>query len=468
MSSLDDSISAARAQLRELTGPQRLEPLTRLAAGLMHRFSQNGPNAMPDLNEGIAAMREAYDYLADDDPARPHVSFQLGFMLSGRAVYMTDDRDREDAITHLGEGLAAEDLPSASAVGGWVFLGFNHLFRSISALGQPALAMRLMTGQAGDTGGSDVDRAIECFRTVLDRPTVSPELNEMAEVGLKMASAVRSLLGHGGGFDLRNMAETFEKLQEFQVLLTEQPGRGGFGVGKLFDLADLGAVNRLHPLDKPVAVVHQAVADVSDTPVSMPREEAPEPPAAAGVRDQLRVLLDLPAGALTWELAEYLLGSDAAALPADVVEEAVAMAGTIAELDDAEPEDWYLYAVALVLRDGPQAGTGLDALLVAARTAAPDSQAAVAIARSLSAFLDPGRANGGLPGAVAAGFAGRIDALLAVNPMTDDPSGRAGLHVLRCLCRASWAAAELRAAIDEAPEELSWLPTVHKGVPPAA
>ncbi len=162
-----------------------------------------------------------------------------------------------------------------------------------------------------------------------------------------------------------------------------------------------------------------------------------------------------------WESAAPLLLPGAVLPEVAVVDDAVALAATVLDTEaDSAPEDeavdQFLWAVLLFLRhrqdngDGTDLHAAADALLTAARLVPPDHAAAVVIVRSLGAFLD---ADGGVLERVAAGLAGRFDAVLS--SVTDDED-RADLTALRAVCRAAWAVADAHKAVVNVSSRYPW------------
>ncbi|MFI9814026.1 hypothetical protein [Saccharothrix variisporea] len=471
MSSVDDAIARLRAEADDLTGAARVAPLSRLGQALLQRFQQNGlsaPTALTDLNGAVEAFEEVLGHVGERDPLRVNVLLLLGFALSARNNYLTDGKDMEASIGHLSAALEHDGVPPAAAAGARMMLGQQYLGRAMSrvALGQSMMSM--LTAAANQTEIPDVDRAAACFRAVVDGPQVSDDMREMAQMSLEMTEAARAMLGGSpGGYDLQNLMGAMAKLQEMQQKFgaAAKPGYGAFKPQDVFSFSDVGKWVNMNPLDHPVAVVEGAVeepaveeaAAVEEVARARPVEPEPEP-EPVDVRGLLRKRLGLAEP--VWASAARLL-SEVDGPAVAVVDDAVALAGTVVDEDeDADVVDWFLVAVTLHLRHrldpgGDDRRAGAEALLTAARKASPDHPALPVVLRSLGAFLDADEPWGGVLDGVAAGFAGRFDAVLAGGVVTD-PEEWADLHALRCVCRAVWALAEAGQAVDRLSPGYPW------------
>lgn len=475
MSSTDHLIDRLRAELAGLTGAARGAPLARLGQALLQRSLHVGivtESALPDLNAAVTALEEALDHARQGDPLRVNVLFLLGFALSTRTNHLNDDRDRDVAIGHLTEALSADRLPPATEAGARVVLGMQYTTRAMAPLASPQSMMSLVAKANAERTAhlADLDRADECFHAVLAGEFVSDDIREMTRTALDMTEAARAMLGVGaGGFDFQKLIDAMGALQRIQERVARQsgPGRGPFGNGDLFSFAGLGRLLTMDPLDYPVAVVEGTAEEVAPEAAPKPAPVEPEQPEPVDLRGSLRERLSLDPAVPVWEAAARLLLPDADVPPVAVVDDAVAMASTVVDEETdgtAEPADaavdWFLLAVALHLRDRVAGDVGdrragADALLTAARTVPADHPAAVVVLRSLGAFLDPDHPLGGVLDAVAAGFAGRFDAVLAAGSVTD-PEEWADLHALRCVCRAAWAVAEVGRAVGQVSPGYPW------------
>src|SRR4051794_32147850 len=82
-----DPIAQLRAELAHLSGPARLGDLVRLGQALLDQYWRVGPGrpqALPVLNDAVAALDEAYRYLELTDPMRGQVAALLGWVLGAR------------------------------------------------------------------------------------------------------------------------------------------------------------------------------------------------------------------------------------------------------------------------------------------------------------------------------------------------------------------------------------------------
>jgi hypothetical protein len=175
-----------------------------------------------------------------------------------------------------------------------------------------------------------------------------------------------------------------------------------------------------------------------------------------------------------WLSAATMLLPDTAAPAVIAVDQMVALASVLVERAPEQiPQqgrahravDAYVLAVGLFLRDrldeksdGTDRKAGAEELLKAARMIPLDHSAATVILRSLGAFLDRAQPLDDVLGAVADGFADRIDGALALRSY--EASDLVTLHALRCLCRAERALADLRRAAGAVPSEYPWRTTI--------
>ncbi|NUT98108.1 MAG: hypothetical protein HOY78_39465 [Saccharothrix sp.] len=463
MSSVDQAIARLRAEADGLTGAARVAPLSRLGQALMQRFTQNGlnaPTALSDLDGAVGAFEEVLGSLGEGDPLRVNVRLLLGFALSARNNFHSDGKDMEASIEHLSAALESDGVPPAVAAGARMMLGQQYLGRAMSRVATGQSVISMLTATANQTEVPEVDRAAACFRAVVDGPPVSDDMRELAQMSLEMTEAARAMLGGSpGGYNLQNMMGAMAKLQEMQQKFGAggQPGYGAFRPQDVFSFADVGKWVTMSPLDHPVAVVEGAVVEDRAVEAAPPVEPEPEP-EPVDVRGLLRKRLGLAAP--VWESAARLL-SEVDGPAVAIVDDAVALAGTVVDEDeDADVVDWFLVAVTLHLRHrldpgGDDRRAGAEALLTAARKAPVDHPALPVVLRSLGAFLDADRPLGGVLDGVAAGFAGRLDAVLAGGSVTD-PEQWADLHALRCVCRAAWALAEAGNAVDRLSPGYPW------------
>ncbi|TCO52925.1 hypothetical protein [Actinocrispum wychmicini] len=464
MSAVDDAIGQLRAELAGLSGTARAAPLIRLGQSLLFRLTQTGtvaPSAAADVDAAVSALEEALGYLGEDDPIRGSVSFYFGYALTARHAHSNDEKDRDAAIRHFDAALGSAKLAVQHVAGARMMLGYHYLLRAMAPMMFASSLMGTMAARTDQTQVTDADRAADCFRAVLAAKPPSEDICEMAQMMLEFADGIRVMLGGGqGGINLQKLSEMMASLSALQERLTREakPGYGPFNLSSVFSLSFKDSLSDLNPMDRPVVVVEGELED--EEPPELPKLE-PAAPEPVDLRHSLRTRLSLTEP--VWESAALLL-SEVDTPAVAVVDEAVAMASTVVDGDEeAEPADeavdWFLLAVALHLRDRlDSAGdrqAGADALLTAARKVPVDHPAAVVILRSLGAFLDPDAPLGGVLDRVAAGFAGRLDAVLAGDSVTD-PGERANLHALRCVCRAAWAVGELGRAVDHVQPDYPW------------
>ncbi|GGM89210.1 hypothetical protein GCM10011609_27570 [Lentzea pudingi] len=478
MTSVDPVIDELRAELAGLTGVARMAPLCRLGQMLLQRFSFNGmqsPNSLGDLNDSIAAFEEAIELQEEDDPLRASTSFLLGFALSGRSAYLSDD-DRDDtaAIDCFRTAVDSGNLPQAHVPLARVLLGAQHV-RRIAKPGHMARIMnermlRVATPNPQPVAVSDIDLATECFRTVLDDRTIAPDLRNVAELMLEFTEVLAVLYGASAGeFNLSDISTFLGRFQRLQERVTTQarPGYGAFRIPDVFTVS-LDSSNRLlrsSAEDRPVMVMTEQGGVYEATPEPVVLEHEPVGETAPDLHKPLRDRLSLDAGVPLWEAVTALLQPSAAAPDIAAIDDAVAMASTIVDQHptDIVPEeaavDQFVLAVTLLLRhrldptDDADLQAGADALLVAARTVPADHDSAPVVLRSLGAFLDAGNPFGGVLDRVAAGFAGRLDVVLA---SVTDPDEQANLHALRCVCRAAWAIADAARAVERLSPGYPW------------
>jgi hypothetical protein len=466
MSTVDDTIARLRAELAGLGEPARTAPLIRLGQALVARVIQNGPSApsaLPDIDAAVTALDEALGNLREDDPVRGAVSCILGLAHCWRGNFVNDPENRDAAVHHLSTALASGSLSVTHVVMAQMALGSQYVFRATSPLMSSGATMNLIGAMGNSDLAADCDRAADCFSAVLAGKSVSAEIRDLAQTLLELVSAFRPILGGGqGGLSLEKMANAMVSLQAVQERVTRdaKPGYGGFGLPDVFTFDITRSILSRDPLENPVAVFEGEFEEKQ--PLPAPESVVPE---QVDLRQSLRERLSLTdAGVPVWEAAAMLLSGVATPAVA-VVDEAVALASTVVEEDgDVEPADaavdWFLLAVTLHLRDRVDSGgtdrqAGADALLTAARKVPADHPAAVVIMCSLGAFLDPENPLGGVLDRVAAGFAGRLDAVLAGGSVSDQGE-RANLHALRCVCRAAWAVGELDRALDHVQPDYPW------------
>ena len=426
----DDGLDALRAAVADHAGPARARPLTELGQALAQRYWQVGPGspaAQPHLDEAIAVLEEAYGYLEPGEFPRGMQAGMLGWLLGIRHVAHggpVDDRERGIAL--LDEALGFPQLAPMMALLARVVLGQLLLSRVTRSMQAPDFMMRAMVSGLGTEEKASADRAVACFREVVDAPVASAELTAMARMLLGLAEALQTMaggLGHGpGGLDLGRMMTALSSLQTLQQQATGS-GTGAFGPGQmpnLFALAadDLAAAD---PLDRPVTVVKGAAPPQppapADRPAAVPREPAATFRtgffAALGGTERTALLTALDAGA---------------GLGVGTVDQLVALAGATVDAPDAVDTDHLLLALALHLRSVTDAGGGWgddggdvgdvraasESLLAAAGAVAADAADAVVVASRLAAALDARQPARRVRARFAGAFTGVAAALRAV------------------------------------------------------
>lgn len=471
----DDVIAKLRADLDGLSGPARLDPLMRLGRALAERYwraGQANPAALPDLNAAIAALREAHGYMADGDGLRGHVAGQLGWQLSIRHAITEAEEDRETGIAMLEEAVAAPNLPAVLMAMCRIALGGFYIGRLTPVMQkfflEPGMAMRLLTqGVAPEDSVHAVHatRAVECFRGVLAAEPINDMVTETAQAMLAMAETMQMMLaGPTGGIDIHRMMEGMAILQKLQARFTQngRPGLDLHSTGSFLAFGDLQKMLALPALDRPVTFVRQAEPAPQPAADPVPQRQPASPVDREQLRRSLRdALVGRDGTKPVWASAADLLRPGSQTPAVDVVDEVVALARMIVDTEDAATaEDWFVLAVALLLRDrldpdGDQADrlAAAESLLTAVQKVPVDHPAATTMLAALGAFVDEDRPFGGVLDAVAENFANRLDAAITAGVATD-AAELATLHALRCLCRAATALAEFgRAAV---PPDYPW------------
>ncbi|MCU7728876.1 hypothetical protein ODJ79_34625 [Actinoplanes sp. KI2] len=382
-----DRLEQLRAKLAGLRGPSRVGPLLEITTELVDRHWQVGPD-LPEapvlLTEAIGTAEEAYGYLDAGDPGRRQSAAQLGTLLGTRhLIHGSPDDDRVRAIALLEDGIGAPRLAPSLRVMGRLTLGQLHLITTARALNGANLAAPTAGSALPPTAEADVDRAIRCFGEVLDLPAVSAEGRYAAESLRTVAEALGTIVAAvRGGLSQENMSQFFAATMVFQQFHEEQSARAGRGF--------TGGVVSLYDAGRPAMTM--------DAEPATPRPGLDRPARAtdrvAAMRDRLR---DLIAGGVELFTAiEGLLVPGARPLPADEVDEIVALAGAVVDSGRANRTDHLLYALGLLFRartQGSPAGRldvedAADHLLRAAGSIRPAPSEVVRIMRDLAAALD--------------------------------------------------------------------------------
>ncbi|GHJ48953.1 hypothetical protein Cs7R123_62950 [Catellatospora sp. TT07R-123] len=468
MSEIDD----LREQLAGFgDAPGRLNTLVRLGQALLaeyHRVGPGRPEAKPHLDQGIAALAQAYEILRPDDAMRGPVAAMYGFTLAARhGSHGGADGDCDTGISVLEEALTSSALSPANRAISQVMLGQLYLARAsrFTQLQGMSAAARSVGVPPPDGVARDFDRATACLRSVIDGEPVSADLAMLASRLLEVAEAMRTILdavtGDVRNVDFNRIASAFAMMQTLQ-----DKARSGGGPGfrlpatGMFDVS-LTELVTMPPMERPVAVVQ---LDTETDPVPAVQRPAPAaPPAAAELRESLSVLRP---GADAWSAAAELLLPGTPTPDTATVDEMVALALTVveatppAEAKSAQAAvDRYVLAVALLLRGrGDEASSDRAAALAEYATAAalipPAHPAAPVILRSLGAFLSDDHPLDDTLGAVAGRLADRIDGAILAG--VADAADLAVLDALRCLCRAAEALADLRRAAGKVPADYPW------------
>jgi hypothetical protein len=471
MSQSTETIDELRARLAGLTGPARVVPLGILAQKLAQRMMTMPlelPAARADLDEAIRCTDEAYGYHREGDPQRPQAAAFLGYLLAFREMQVPGGKDRPRAIALIEKAISHRNFPAPYLAMLRVLLAMLLITSSQDQLtGMVSLSpVDMLAGRRSPAVTPDVDRAEQLLRTVRETPGVSTDVFDMADMLLQMCELMKGLLGLGSKpLDLSAMQGMFARFADLQGRFNA----GGAGVfGLMRKALEPGAgILDVPPDELPVLIVEDSTEESAETPREQTPAVAPPRPTQGHLLRSLVESLSLERdGQNAWDTTAQLLLPDSDALDVETVDDAIALASEVVESDDAElsEEDsalaHFVHATAMCLRqradsagDGTDYELGARALLSAVRTLPADHPALPVVLRSLGAFLAPERPLAGLD-ALAAGFTGRLDAVLATANLPADRV--AELHALRCACRAAFAAAELRKAVDGLPTDYPW------------
>ncbi|MFI5911027.1 hypothetical protein [Dactylosporangium sp. NPDC051541] len=296
---MTDAMDALRDDLRGLEGAARTRPLMELGRLLADDYWRKGPGspaALPSLHEAVDVLDEAYQYLDPADVLRGNVAGMLGGLYAVRHVaHAGAVQDRERGIFLLEETLSFPTLPAVLHNFSRVYLGQLYMRRAMDSMQGEAVMQAMLTGRPPATA-ADADRAVACFRAILDAPVRNAELIKVAEAMLTAAEAVQTLMGGfgggPGGFDLGRMMAAVERMQGLQQ---QAAGAGGVpfmpSVPNIFDADDLA---RRDPLDRPTTVMTGAVPAPEFVPKPRP---APVAVDVDGARRDLAARLDRAGGA---------------------------------------------------------------------------------------------------------------------------------------------------------------------------
>jgi len=377
----DEEIRALNAELAGLTGKARTMPLLRLGKAHAERHWRIGPGApggLPHLQASIEAFDEAHGYLPEGDPFRGQAALMSGVLRGNRLVAYSGAgpaEDRETGIRLIEEALGYPNIHPVLGCMGRIVLGQLYLDRVLRSLQSPDLLSTALRGSGMPASArADADRAVDCFRVVVDTSTVA-EMTRAAQTMLTMAEVLQTVLsgfGSGaglGGFDLSRMIEAVTKLQTIQQtgFRLRMPGAGLPTPPSALDFGTRPPESGR--FDRPIVVLPGAEPARQDP---TPAQEAP-PPDVDAMRQDLRKLL--PDGDDVFASISSLLRSDRTP---DYVDEMVALATSVVygaddahSADEARGADHLLLAAALYLRCRRDA----DATAESASEAAPTQDA---------------------------------------------------------------------------------------------
>ena len=388
----DEVLDALRANVTRHDAAARTRPLVELGQALADRYWRAGPGTpagRPFLDEAIPVLDEAYGHFEPGDAMRGQVAGLLGWLLAVRhTAHGSPDRDRETGIFLLDEALTFTQLAPIQRAVAQLFLGQLLIGRVTSGMKDAGFAMAAMTPGPDPATSAGIDRAVECFRQVLDGPVASQEITSVARAMLTLAETLQTMMGGSGGMDLGRMMQAFSAVQNLQ---RQTPG----GPGSVPSFLDADRIAAADPMERPVAVIDGPAEPEPVAAPARPRRTQPKPPP--------------PAAALRAALAEKFGGRpalgallvDGATLPGiAAVDELVALGGSLAAAPDAVGADHLFFAVGLYLR-GRVAGGGWaggdgaddvraagDALIAAADALRAEPADAVTTAFDLATRLD--------------------------------------------------------------------------------
>jgi hypothetical protein len=469
---VSDDLERLRAELAGLTGGARMAPLVRLGRQLMERYWRAGigrPEGLPDLNEAIERMEEAFEHAEDGDVYRGNIAAYAGWFRCGRYLaHGESDDDRETGISMLELALATPSLPPMLRTMSLVWAGQLYFGRVALFLQAPGSMMNLMSGQVPAELVGGLDRAVECLAEAIESKSASADLIEGVEATLTMVEVVRTMLrGKGAGMDTRKLVDAIAMTQKFQARVGV---RGAAQADPSFiAFESMRELLRSDVIDRPGLVMRDDSASEQAGPPRVvepvQEQEAETPVDRESLRGQVRAaLFGDEGGSSTVSEVAALLRPDAPALDVDTVDDAVALARSVVDFagdgEGACPQDWFTLAVTLGLRhrldvdgDDVDRADGLSSLLTAVRGMPAGGAGTGTMLATLGAFLTEDQPFDDTLDGVAEEFADRIDAVVATAAVTD-AAELMTLHALRCLCRAAEVLAELRRA--PVPVEYPW------------
>ncbi|MET8996642.1 hypothetical protein [Amycolatopsis sp. NPDC004169] len=459
-----------------------MEPLSNLAQKLFQRVAStplDSPSARADLGEAIRCAEEVYRHHQPGDPLRPQTAAFLGYMLGFRDLQIQGATTRSQAISLLEEAIADGQFPVSYLATIRVVLAMlliNHSQNRLTSMVSLS-PIDMMAGRRSPAATPDIDRAEELLRTVRATTGVSTDVSDMADLMLQMCELMKMMLGLGTKpIDMSALGSMFGRFTDLQNRF-QAGGTGIFGIMR----------NALEPgagvLDVPPEEYPVLIMEDSDQETDAPGEPSPAAAKPGPARnDLLRSLLELLAlgqdSRSAWAATARLLLPDSEVPGVETIDEAVALASEVVESDEVtlSGEDialaQFVYAATLCLRqrtdpdgDSTDCVLGAEALLSAVRALPADHPEVPVVLRSLGAFLTGERPLAALD-AVAAGFTGRFDAVLAGESLPAELKGE--LHALRCACRAAFAGAQLRKAVEELPGSYPWPVSLKAAASPPA
>jgi hypothetical protein len=396
-----DRLEQLRAKLAGLRGPARVGPLMELTQELVNRHWEVGPGrpeALPLLNEAIRTSAEAYGWFDARDPWRRQVAAQLGTLIGSRHLAHgspPDDRDR--AIALLEDGLSLPQLAPVMQIMARLTLGHLYMITVTQALNGVNLAALNAGSAVPASADTDIDRALACFRRVLDTPAASAEARQVAESMLTLTSAFRTIVvALRGGPSTETIDKIMEAVKVVQRFHEEQSARAGRRfAGGMVALYDADRLAGADPLDRP-AMMMDVHTPPPATPQARPRAQRTPPvnDRVAVMRGQLRERV--ARGRELFTAVEALLAPDAGRLPVDEIDEIVALATAVVDSGRSNRTDHLLLALGLLFRArsaGSPAGRqdvdeAADHLLRAAGSPRPGPAEAVRSMRAVAVALD--------------------------------------------------------------------------------
>ncbi|BEL04067.1 hypothetical protein Q0Z83_022580 [Actinoplanes sichuanensis] len=347
-----DDADPLRRRLAGLAGPARTQTLCELGQLLADRYWRTGPGnpkGLPDLEESIGHLDEAYGYFQPGDGLRGAVAAQLGSLLTARfSGHGGAERDRESAIALLSEGLDSPRLSPPMIAGAHGMIGQLLLSRCGAGAGiSPAF------GRGSPAQVDSARQAVEHFQTALAGPQLTPEMTELFTAMLAMAEGTAKTLSGQGGFAMSGMIQAMQTLRRLQ-----KQGLGP-GLGAIFTMNQ--PMSETDPLDRAVPVF--------DGPIPAPRAPGPAPQGPPHTSRSAASVPPAPDADLARHAFRERLGTGdpytlltellVKAADVDVADDLVALATTVVHTGPPTPADHLFLAAALIQRGratgGPEA-----------------------------------------------------------------------------------------------------------------